>query len=138
LADSALNWKQKRTILTQEALRRLKNTSLELGHEVQCDNLSDFMLKLKDSGYCEKFRSEIIFSAKKAFDIIVENDQNGSRPIHRTREQMLSDKGARKSSGYNWWKKGDNENKYTTILYVPPTPNGELMKMLMKRESELN
>ena len=44
LADSALNWKQKRTILTQEALRRLKNTSLELGHEVQCDHLSDFML----------------------------------------------------------------------------------------------
>ena len=72
MADSALNWKQKRTILTQEALRRLRNTSLELGHEVQCDHLSDFMLKLKDSGYGEKFRSEIVYSAKKAFEIIVD------------------------------------------------------------------
>ena len=56
LADSALNWRQKRTILTQEALRRLKNTSLELGHDVQCEHLSDFMLKLKDSGYRKQFR----------------------------------------------------------------------------------
>ena len=139
LADSALNWKQKRTILTQEALRRLKNTSLELGHEVQCDHLSDFMLKLKDSGYGEKFRSEIVYSAKKAFEIIVEKYQNGIKPIHRTREQMLLDKGARKSSGYNWWQKDEKETKkYTTVLYVPPTPNGELMKMLKKRELDLN
>ena len=119
LADSALNWKQKRTILTQEALRRLKNTSLELGHDVQCEHLSDFMLKLKDSGYGEQFRSEIVCSAKKAFENIVENSQKGIKPIHRTREQMILDKGAKKSSGYNWWKKGDKENKYTTVLHVP-------------------
>ena len=36
LADSALNWKQKRTILTQEALRRLRNTSVELGNSGLC------------------------------------------------------------------------------------------------------
>ena len=76
LADSALSWRQKRTILTQEALRRLKNTSFELGKEVQDGHLSEFMLKLKDSGYDMKFRSEIVFSAKKAYRILLEKDKN--------------------------------------------------------------
>ena len=35
LASSALSNSQKRTILTQECLRRLRNTKLELGPEIQ-------------------------------------------------------------------------------------------------------
>ena len=34
LASSAISWHQKRTILTQESIRRLKNTSESLGAEV--------------------------------------------------------------------------------------------------------
>ena len=49
---------------------------------------------------------------------------------------MLADKGDKKSSGYSWWKKGKVE--YNSVLYVPPTPNGVLLKMLKKREEELN
>ena len=128
LADSALSWQQKRTILTQEALRRLRNTSVELGTEVQNKHLTDFMLKMKDSGYSERFRKEIVSSAQSAFKKILENHKNGTRPIHRSREQMLNDKGAKNSSGYAWWNKGLVE--YTTVLYVPPTPNGVLLKML--------
>ena len=39
LADSALSFSQKRTILTQECLRRLRNTKIELGPEVQKTHL---------------------------------------------------------------------------------------------------
>ena len=49
---------------------------------------------------------------------------------------MLNDKGAKNSSGYAWWNKGLVE--YNTVLYVPPTPNGVLLKMLKKREEQLN
>ena len=136
LADSALSWQQKRTILTQEALRRLRNTSLELGTEVQNKHLADLMLKMKDSGYSEKFRNEIVSSAQAAFKKIVENHENGTRPIHRNREQMLIDKGAKNSSGYSWWNKG--KTNYNSVLYVPPTPNGILLRMLKKHEEELN
>ena len=77
LASSALSWQQKRTIHTQEALRRLRNTSLSLGENVQNDILSTYMLKLKESGYSAQFRAEIILSSKKAYKFMVGNHNRG-------------------------------------------------------------
>ena len=42
-------------------------------------------------------------------------------------------------SACNWWKSPRSTGKpYTFVMFVPPTPNGELVKMLKKRERELN
>ena len=68
LASSALSYSKKRTILTQECLRRLRNTKVELGPEVQNKYLNLFMLKVKNSGYTEKFRTEVLDSSMKAFE----------------------------------------------------------------------
>ena len=136
LASSALSWKQKRTILTQEALRRLRNTSLDMGTDVQNNHLTDLMLKLKDSGYNEQFRSEVVSSAYKAFKIMIENHNKGIKPIHRNRKQMQNDKGAKSGSGSTWYNKG--KTKYSSILFIPPTPNGVLLKMMRDREAILN
>ena len=51
LEDSALPASQKRTILTQECLRRLSNAKVELGKETEIKHLNNFMLKMKRSGY---------------------------------------------------------------------------------------
>ena len=51
LEDAALPSKQKRTILTQECLRRLRNTKIELGEAIEIKHLNNFMLKMKNSGY---------------------------------------------------------------------------------------
>ena len=67
LVDSALSFSKKRTILTQECLRILRNTKLELGQKVQKKYLDQFMLTLKNSGFSQKFRKEILDSAFKAF-----------------------------------------------------------------------
>ena len=140
LADSAINWQSKRTILTQEALRRMRNTSIKLGVEVQNKHLEDFMIKLKKSGYSEKFRAEIIKSAKSAFKIQLDQDNNGSRPLFRDRERIISDK-AQKSK-VDWWNKGSQRDpkipKFTSVLFVPPTPGSGLAKAMQKREAELN
>ena len=134
LASSAISWHQKRTTLTQEAIRRLKNTSQSLGAEIQNSHLNIFMKKLKLSGYDEKFRGEIVKSAKKAYDAMVLKDQNGTKPLFRNRKQIEEDK--RLSSKVKWFnKKGKCHN---TVLFVPPTPNGELAKLIQKREEELN
>ena len=137
LASSALSWSQKRTILTQEALRRLKNTSSEMGVEAQNLHLSDFMLKLKDSGYDEKFRKEIVSSAKMAYEKMKNEDFNGKKPLYRNREQMKNDRESKKGSNHLWWQKSPNI-KYTAVMFVPPTPNGVLMKMMREREKYLN
>ena len=60
LASSAMSWHQKFQILTNEALRRLRNTSQELGVDIQNFHLSKFSVKMKDSGYNPKFRSRVI------------------------------------------------------------------------------
>ena len=136
LPSSALNWQAKRTILTQEAIRRLKNTSPSLGEETQNLHLSKFMHKLKISGYSEHFRSEIILSAKSAYKIMVENDLKGIKPLYRNSEQIENDRSQQKKNRTQWWnKKGNN---FSAVLFVPPTPNAELAKLIQARERELN
>ena len=66
--------------------------------------------------------------------IMIQNDQNGTKPIFRSRKEIKEDKKAR--SKEKWWnKKG---KYYTTVLFVPPTPNGEIAKLIQRREQELN
>ena len=48
MVDSALNFKTKRTVLTQECLRQLRNTKIEFGPEYQKKHLNNFMLKMKN------------------------------------------------------------------------------------------
>ena len=133
LASSAISWPQKRTIMTQEALRRLRNTNT--GEVAQNFHLTNFMAKLKSSGYSEKFRHEIILSAKSAFRTMIEDDSSGKKPLYRNRDQIDCDKKVRQSKG-RWWNKGTQQ--YKAVLFVPPTPNSELAKLMQKREAELN
>ena len=97
LANSALSFAKKRTILTQECLRRLRYTKIELGPEVQRKHLNQFMLKLKNSGYNEKFRTEILNSALKAFQQMVEDDTNDIKPMYRSRDWNAEERQMSKS-----------------------------------------
>ena len=134
LASSALSWSQKRTILTQEALRRIRNTSPSLGDQVVNNHLSDFMLKLKESGYNAKFRREIILSAKNAYKILVQKSNLSTQPLFRTRAQMLEDKKFKGKNATNWWK-GSQIAKNPSLQFClcpPPTPNrGLAIKILI-------
>ena len=86
LEDAALPSKQKRTILTQECLRRLRNTKVELGRATQNKHLNKFMLKMKNSGYSAKYRKEVLNSALGAFDQMLKDDSTGKKPLFRNRE----------------------------------------------------
>ena len=142
LPSSALNWNVKRTVFTQEALRRIRNTSQRLGCEAANSALSQYMLKLKDAGYSPKFRAEIVKSAKHAFEIQLENAKNGTRPLYRDKARIISDKKEKGVLKYNWWNKNYKEarhtSKYDTIVFVPPTPGSKLAKMMQRREAEIN
>ena len=140
LLESAINSNTKRTILTQECLRRLRNTKIELGEDIRNKHLNDFMLKMKNSGYGPKYRAQILKSALNAFDKMIEEDKIGKKPLHRSRtwnqeNRILAKENKRK----NWYKSGDESEKvYKSILFVPPTPGSGLLKELKNREEELN
>ena len=74
--DAALPSNQKRTILTQECLRRLRNTKVGLGEEIKNKHLSNFMLVMKNSGFDIKYRTEILDSALVAFERIMVEDKS--------------------------------------------------------------
>ena len=104
LASSALSFTKKRTILTQEGLRRLRNTKMELGQKVQEKYLNLFMLKLKKSGYTEKFRREVLSSIFNAYHKMVEEDKTGVKPLYRSREWNSEErKIAKLKKKGNWW-----------------------------------
>ena len=123
LAKSALNDKSKRTILTQECLRRIRNTKKELGEEVRNEHLNKFMLKLKNSGYSQTYRKQILDSALKAYEKMVADDLSGKKPLYRSRDWDNEDRNTKKNDKkLNWWKNEKSKIKYTSILFVPPTP----------------
>ena len=122
LAESAINANSKRTILTQECLRRIRNTKLELGNGVRNEHLNKFMVKLKNSGYSANYRTQILKSALNAFEKMLEEDRNGTKPLYRNREwnreNRMKDKENKRN---NWYKQGkESEINFTSILFVPP------------------
>ena len=139
LADSALSFSKKRTILTQECLRRLRNTKMELGSEVQGVHLNKFMLKLKNSGYNFKFRKEILDSGLKAYQKMKDDDKKNIKPMYRSREWNAEERQLSKSKKKcNWWNTKNSKIQYKSVLFVTPTPGEVLAKQLQKREEELN
>ena len=140
LADSAINFSAKRTILTQECVRRLRNTKIELGENCRNKHLNNLMVKVKNSGYSAKFRKEIVDSSLKAFDKMIEEDKNGTKPLFGNRAWKREEREEiKKKKKLNWYKdEKKTKIKYQSLLFVPPTPGGILIKEMKRREEELN
>ena len=91
---------------------------------------------MKNSGWNQNYRTQILKSAFNAFEKMVEEDKNGSKPLYRKRSwnmaKRLNDKESKKK---NWYKVAKNsENSYQSILFVPPTPGSVLLKELKSRQ----
>ena len=82
---SALPWGSKRTILTQEVLRILLNCSMRLPWEIVAGHVKEMMLCMQYSGYDQRFRTEVVKSALKAYKNIRERDTRGETPMYRQR-----------------------------------------------------
>ena len=108
-AASAMPRNIKRTALTQYGLRILRNTKPGLEWRETAAALSEFSERMRDSGYGEKFRHEIISSILQGWDKMVEAQNSGKRPINRPRSWKEKDRREtkwRKKS--NWYKTGGN------------------------------
>ena len=98
------------------------------------------MLKLKNSGYNKKYRMEILDSASKGFDIMLEDDKKGIKPLFRSRNWKKEEREVQKKSRRlnQYTNNGKTKIQQTSLLFVPPTPGGILTKQLRQREEELN
>ena len=86
MRDSAAPLSQKRTVLTQEGIRTLKNFKKELDWDQKAKHLDNFMQKMKNSGYDEKFRLEVLKSSINGYEKILEDGEKGVKPVYRNKE----------------------------------------------------
>ena len=94
---------------------------------------------MKNSGYSAKYRTEILDSALLAFEKMVNDDKAGIKPLFRDREWKKEERSKnKKERKVNWYKAGNKEIEYKSILFVPVTKGGKLVKEIKQREEELN
>ena len=127
--DAALSISSKRTILTQECLRILKNCHEQIGWEKIAGHLTYFMARMQAVGYDKDFRFQVLKSAIHAFKVKKEEERTGVTPFYRTREWRRNDRRKEKEQKKKtWYKKGGRES----VLFVAATPNSEMKKMVQE------
>ena len=80
---AAVPEKMKRTVLTQEILRILRNCSKLLPWEEVCKHVEEFSMRMQYSGYNETYRAQVVKSALHAYDTMLDKDQRGEEPLYR-------------------------------------------------------
>ena len=135
--SSALPNNVKKKTLTQEVFRRLHNTRDKILDEHKAETLSDFMVKLKTSGYNEKERFEILRGGINTYEKIRKLEKEGKREFYRPPNVTSNEIKIKRNNKNDWYKRKKPENKFTSVMFVEATPNGELIKTIRKAE-ELN
>ena len=124
-ARSAMSWKVKRTVLTQEALRIILNCSRDLQWRIVAKHLSAFTARMQFSGYNQKFRAEIIKSALHAYNNLRGQENRGERPLYRPKTwRAIEREKERKTKKLTWFKRGGDE----ALMIIPQTPNSDLLR----------
>ena len=125
-ARSAMSWRVKRTVLTQEALRIMLNCSRDLPWQITSNHLSKFSARMQFSGYNHKFRVEVIRSALNAYNKLRNQETNGERPLYRPKSWNSQEREKqRKAKKLDWYKKGGKES----LMIIPKTPGSRLLRM---------
>ena len=132
LESSAQPLGQKHTTLTQELIRRLLNCRKELGCDIKQKHLNRYMQSLKNSGYSESFRAEILKSGLAGYDKILTADRLGQRPLYRLKKWRTSSRRLDKHSNKKNWLGPFRKS----CIFVPPTPGSELKKIMQAKEEE--
>ena len=96
--------------------------------------LTDYMGRMLLAGYSEGQRKSILQQALNIYDCMKKEDENGTRPLFRSKYWQFEERQKKKKKKKtNWSTRGG----HIAPIFVPPTPNSELAKMLRKvAESE--
>ena len=134
MKSSAMDQSQKMKTLSQECFRRLHNTSDNVPESVKISILNEFMIDLKNSGYNENERVKILNAGIQTFRNLKTKESSGKRPFYRdcdfkSRTKVVHEKSQKKAS---WFKKGNTDSAFVSVMYEDATPSDRLIKMLRK------
>ena len=124
---SAMPNRQKRVCLVQEVVRIFRNTTQDLPIDIRNNFVSEFCLRLKMSGYSEKFRLEVVTSAMACYEKQLARAADGTCPLYRPKGYKEEERKRKKII-----KKRSRYKPFSTILFCPPSPDSQLAKALRK------
>ena len=102
---SALPITTKITTLSQEGLRRMRNTSRSQGTQVIIEILNLFMIKMLNSGYPEDIRYEVLKSCVKGYYRMVLSEVCGTRRVNESSKVGKESRDIKNTVGNrNWYK----------------------------------
>ena len=127
-AQSAQSSSCKKSVHTQEVMRRLLNSSVRLDWDTEvAPVITEYMGRMKKAEYDEIYRKRVLDKALSIYDKMKREDAEGITPLNRPREWKRDERRKKKfKKKHNWATKGG----FIAPIFVPPTPNGELAKML--------
>ena len=135
IRNSAMPARTKMSSVTQEAVRRLRNTWTTLPwKDYQAPILTDFARKLARSGYNEAYREAVIKSGVAGFEKQVEARRMSIKPLFRPRAWNKEERRKKKMVKEAAWHKPAD-----CVGFFPPTPGGGLAKEIgndLKKEGE--
>ena len=127
-SESALSSGCKKSVHINEVVRRILNTSPRLEW---CDHaapeITDYMLRMKAAGYDEAYRKRTLQKALTIYDRMKKEDSEGLKPINRPRDWQTEEREkSKRRKKHSWATRGG----FIAPIIIPPTPNGELLRML--------
>ena len=126
--NAALSVNTKFNTYRHEVFRVLSNTALHLPWHVKTKHLTKLSWKMKVSGYNEGFRVKVFNGGIRMYLRCLERMQTQGTPLHRSKDIPRRPK----KTSANWFK--GNDNRFSSVLYVPSTPHSALAKMLQCQE----
>ena len=128
MRNSAMSARVKMNCLTQEVIRRLRNTRASLDwDEYKAPILTEFSKKMARSGYPEGYRVEVIKSGVTGFERQLEASQKGEKPLFRPRDWQKDERRKHKlARKVSWYRPAD------CVGFFPPSPRGELVSEINK------
>ena len=148
---SALGENVKIASLTQNLIRRMKNTSELLPDGERILIVERYVSQLKLLGYSEVQTKRIIEAGLKGYETLLSKCLKGTAKMHRSAEEGAEFRKVKKLLGKSRWfkKKRKKEGKKSkkqkeespeivTVIFVPQTPKGELAKRLQIVENKIS
>ena len=115
LFNSAMPEQMKRTTLSQEVIRILRNCYPDLPWEEKLVHLKALTERLRDSGYPERMRAQIVESGINRWNKIKETERNGERPVNRLLARSF-DKWERRKQRMKKRQNLYKNDMYSTVL----------------------
>ena len=125
-AKSAHSSACKRSVHTQEVLRRLLNCSNRLDWKTEiAPIITEYMNRMRLAEYSERYREDVLTHALSIYDDKWKANNEGTRPIYRSKDYQKEERRRDKEKKrHEWAKKGG----HIAPIFVPATPGSVLMK----------